>query len=625
MHNFFTYFYIFSKNYYKYFLWRLILKENKISTKPNNQKSISSIVDSVKQYLHKIFYEDNPTDYDFTIGETTNSVVIDKSTTFPSSAENLELTNESLQCFDTSKDTVFQSLDVNLEYIKVRFNSMVNSDVIIREFTLNARGKQYRAFLVFIDGMINADMINNFILKPLMLKNTANSFDGSQNRVLSEVKTNNITVRKVKKFDILEYISTCLLPQNAVNKFTKFDDIIAGINAGNCALFLDTINFAFDIEVKGFSQRGLGNPENEIVIRGAQVGFTENLRTNTSLLRRYVNNENLIIESTNVGKISKTPCAVCYLKNVANSDLVAEVKYRINNLGVDYLISSGQLEQLIQDDDNSSIPQMVSTERPDRACNLLFVGRVIVLVNGSPYALVVPAIFSDFLDSSEDLNLKHQYSNFIRVLRIIAFVISLFLPGFYIAITNFHQEVIPTELLFAIVASRESVPFPVLFEILVMEFSFELIREASIRVPSPIGPTIGIVGALILGQAAVEANVVSPILIIIVSITAICSFAVPDFSLGFHFRIMRFFYIILGAIAGFLGLAAGFCIHLIVLCNLKSFGVHFFEINMFQKPRTGNGTILAPTWKRENRPRFLKSKRPKSQDDISMKWRYNKK
>ena len=201
----------------------------------------------------------------------------------------------------------------------------------------------------------------------------------------------------------------------------------------------------------------------------------------------------------------------------------------------------------------------------------------------------------------------------------------MFLPGLYIAITNFHQEVIPTELLFAIVASRESVPFPILFEILVMEFSFELIREASIRVPSPIGPTIGIVGALILGQAAVEANVVSPILIIIVSITAICSFAVPDFSLGFHFRIMRFFYIILGAIAGFLGLAAGFCIHLIVLCNLKSFGVHFFEINMFQKPRTGNGTILAPTWKRENRPRFLKSKRPKSQDDISMKWRYNKK
>ena len=380
------------------------MKENKISTKPNNQKNISSIVDSVKQYLHKIFYEDNPTDYDFTIGETTNSVVIDKSTTFPSSTENLELTNESLQCFDTSKDTVFQSLDVNLEYIKVRFNSMVNSDVIIREFTLNARGKQYRAFLVFIDGMINADMINNFILKPLMLKNTANSFDGSQNRVLSEVKTNNITVRKVKKFDILEYISTCLLPQNAVNKFTKFDDIIAGINAGNCALFLDTINFAFDIEVKGFSQRGLGNPENEIVIRGAQVGFTENLRTNTSLLRRYVNNENLIIESTNVGKISKTPCAVCYLKNVANSDLVAEVKYRINNLGVDYLISSGQLEQLIQDDDNSSIPQMISTERPDRACNLLFVGRVVILVNGSPYALVAPAIFSDFLASSEDLN-----------------------------------------------------------------------------------------------------------------------------------------------------------------------------------------------------------------------------
>lgn len=585
----------------------------------NNSKNKNLI----QQYLHKIFYEDNPNDYDFTLGETTNSIVINRSTSYNQDGQsNLTLENEILETANTSNDKVFQSINVNLEYIKVRFNSMINSDIKIREFTLNARNKQYQVFLVYIDGMINQDLMNNYILKPLMLKNTANSFDGNQNRILSEVKTNNITVRKVKKFDIVEYISNCLLPQNTIKEFSKFDDIANGINSGNCALFIDTIDIAFDIEVKGFQQRSLSNPNNEIIIRGSQVGFTENLRTNTSLIRRYINNENLVIESVQVGKISKTSCAICYLKNVANSDLVAEVRYRINNLSIDYLISSGQLEQLIQDSDSPSLPQMIATERPDRTSSLLFDGRVAIIVNGSPYVLVVPAVFSDFIASPEDFNLRHQYSNFMRTLRIVALGFSLLLPGIYMAITNFHQELIPTELLYTIISARETVPFPVLFEILIMELSFELIREASIRVPSPIGSTIGIVGALILGQAAVDASIVSPILIIIVSFTAICSFSIPDFSLGFHFRIMRFIYILLGAMAGFLGIAAGICVHLIILNNLKSFGVSYLGKSIFKHNKAGNGIILSPAYQRENRSEFLKVKRPKMQDDISMKWKY---
>ena len=291
-----------------------------------------------------------------------------------------------------------------------------------------------------------------------------------------------------------------------MREFKSFDDIVSGINSGNTALFIDTIDVCFDIEVKGFKQRGLESPNNEVVVRGSQVGFTENLRTNTSLIRRYVNNENLIVESTTVGKLSKTSCAICYLKNIANSDLVSEVKYRINNLDIDYLTSSGQLEQLIQDNDSYNLPQMVSTERPDRTANLLYEGRVAIIVNGGPYVLIAPGILSDFIVSPEDLNLKHQYSNFIRILRVFAALFSMLLPGIYMAISSFHQELIPTELLYAIIATRESVPFPIVFEILVMEFSFELIREASLRVPSPIGQTIGIVGALVLGQAAVEAR-----------------------------------------------------------------------------------------------------------------------
>ena len=211
-----------------------------------------------------------------------------------------------------------------------------------------------------------------------------------------------------------------------------------------------------------------------------------------------MNNENLIIENVNVGDISKTACAICYMKDITNNDLVAEVRYRLNNLKVDTILSSGELEQLIEETNKYSIPQILSTERPDKAAKHLFAGKVVVIINGNPYCLIMPATFIDFLGSPEDTNLKFQFANFLKFLRIIAMLITLLLPGLYIVITNFHQELSPTELLFSIIASRENVPFPVIFEILVMEISFELIREAGLRVPSPIGPTIGIVGALVL-------------------------------------------------------------------------------------------------------------------------------
>ena len=342
--------------------------------------------------------------------------------------------------------------------------------------------------------------------------------------------------------------------------------------------------------------------------------FTEVIRTNTSLLRRLANNENLIIENIEVGNLSNTKCAVCYMRNIANNELVSEVKYRLNNVNIDYLISSGQLEQLIEDNGKCSLPQLT---------NYFLEGRVVILVNGSPYSLIAPGTLIDFIASPEDLNIQYKFSNLLKIIRILALVITLLLPGLYIAITNFHQELIPTELLFAIVASRESVPFPVIFEIFLMEFSFELIREAGLRVPSPLGPTIGIVGALILGQAAVEANIVSPILIIIVSITAISSFAIPDYSLGFHCRLLRFAYIVLGYLLGFLGICFGVFIHFLVLSNLKSFGYPYLQ-PYIPVTRDYKGLLLSPAWKREHRADFLNTKRPKKQDEISMEWKYNK-
>ena len=561
--------------------------------------------------IKNTFYPNNEEHYDFILPEN--------------SAESVE-SNDEVKTDEINSqkalESVFPSLSVNLDFLKVKYNTLINSDIVVREFTLTARNRQYGAFLIYIDGMVDTKIINDFVLEPLMLRNRANSYDGNETRVVSEAISNNITVRKVKKFDLVDYIYNSLVPQNAVKKKKSFNDILPDINMGNCLLFVDTIDTAFSIDAKGFKQRGVDSPKNETVIRGAQEAFTEAIRTNTSMIRRFVNNENLVIESLSVGKVTKTKCAVCYMKDIANDDLVAEVKYRLNNLDIDTIISSGQLEQLIEDNSKCSLPQMLSTERPDKAANHILSGRVVVIVNGSPYVLIMPCVFVDFLSSAEDPNLKFQYANLLKFVRLVAFFITLLLPGLYVAITNFHQEIIPTELLFAIVASRESVPFPIIVEILAMEISFELIREASLRVPSPIGTTIGIIGALILGQAAVEASIVSPILIIIIAITGITSFAIPDFYLSFHLRIARFLYIIAGFLAGFLGIGIVLFGHLILLCSLKSFGVSYLAPYIPATSKNNKAYFMPPFWNREKRPDFLNSKRPKKQERVSMKWKY---
>ena len=426
----------------------------------------------LKNILSTLFlYKEPQNDYEFSLPESASE-----------NDKNESIYNEPLPDKSDEK-TIYSSLSVNIDYIKSKYNTLINSDIILREFKLNIKGKEYNAVLLFIDGMINSNSINDFILKPLMSKSENKSSQGPS------VVTNNITVRRVKKFNLEDYIYDCLIPQNNMKMMTKFKDVFDRVNFGDCGLFIDTLSVAFAVDVKGYESRSISEPKNEIVVRGSQESFVEKLRTNTSMIRRLINNENLIVENASVGKVSKTKIAICYIKDIANDDLVSEVKYRINNLNVDNIISSGQLEQLIQDN-NSMFPQLIASERPDKSANHLLEGRVVVLVNGSPYALIMPGVFIDFLSSPEDVNLKYQYSNLLKVIRIFAFLITLFLPGLYVAISNYHTELLPTELLFTIAASRNTVPFPVIFEILIMEISFELIREAGLRVPTPIGPTI---------------------------------------------------------------------------------------------------------------------------------------
>jgi len=500
----------------------------------------------------------------------------------------MELKNE--------KEKIYPSLTVNLEYIKSKFNTLINSDITIREFVLTARGKQYSAFILYIDGMINSKSLNDFVLEPLMFQNAKSALDDDNSRVISEAITNNITVRKVKKFNLEEYLMGHLIPQNSIKLISTFEEVITGVNSGNCALFVDTLQVVFDIELKGFPQRSVEKPQNEIVIKGAHEAFAENLRTNTALLRRIVNNENLTVENISIGKVTRTRCALCYINGITKPELVAEARNRMNSLDINSLLSDGQLDQLISDSNAFGIPQILSTERPDKTAQFLLSGRIAIIVNGTPYALIAPAILTDFLTAPDDQNLKPEFANFLRALRIVACFITLLLPGLYMAVTAFHAEILPTELLFSILATRANVPFPIFFEILLMEISFELIRESGLRVPSPIGPTIGIIGSLIVGQAAVTANIVSAFLIIIIAMTGISSFVIPDYVLSFHLRLFRFLFIILGLTAGFLGISLGLFVYFSELCSIQSFGVPYLQ-NILNK--TKKHTFFLPKiWER---------------------------
>ncbi|NLC68603.1 MAG: spore germination protein, partial [Clostridiaceae bacterium] len=496
---------------------------------------------------------------------------------------------------------ISKKLEKNLEYMKKVYSIPINSDIIIREFSIAVKDKLVEAFAIYIDGLIDKKTVNESILKPLMLLSTYDS--------------------KINNKSIVDYVKDHLLPQAQVKETRIYEDVIDEVNFGGCGIFVDGADVAFVADVKGWEHRNVERPNIELIIRGPQEGFTEVLQTNTALVRKIIKDNNLVVESITIGKKSKTPCHMLYIKDIVNDSLVNQVRKRLKSIKVDYIIDSGELEQYLEDNTYLSVPQVIDTERPDKVAMFLEEGKVGILMNGTPIALVVPANIVELIKSPEDAYIRYPYSNFLRIIRLLGMIVTLLLPGLYIAITNYHHEMIPTELMFAIEAAREKVPFPSIIELLILEVSFELIREAGIRVPGPIGPTLGIIGALILGQAAVAANIVSPILIIIVAVAGIGSFAVPTFSFGFGIRISRFFYIVLGAMAGFLGIATGLFINGLWLAAAKSFGVPFL---VPFAPMVGKAEydfiIRKAIWKQEWRPDYLNVKRRKSQSHISRGW-----
>lgn len=485
----------------------------------------------------------------------------------------------------------------NIELIKQSFNSDENKDIIIRQFT--AAGK-YKAFIAYIDGMVDRITINNFILRPLLRKSGYEDETGC----------------------CLDYILNDVIETNQATKVSDFDEVIYEILAGNTCLYVEGCDFYISNETKGYDKRSVDKPQTEGVVRGAQEAFNENLRTNITLVRRIIKNKDLSTEFLKVGQRNRNLCAVMYIKGLTNPAIVKEVKRRIEGLKTDFIAGSGILEQFIEENPRSLVPTILSTERPDRTASHLVEGKVAIIAEGTPFALVVPVSISAMFHTPEDSTLRWQYGTLLRLVRLFAVFVTTFSPGLYVALTNFHKEMIPTDLLIAIAKARENVPFPSIFEVFLMEISFELIREAGIRIPGIIGNTIGIIGALILGQAAVQANLVSPVLIIVVAITGLGNFAIPDFGMAFAARISRFIFIVLGALMGFYGISLGVVAGLAVLANTKSFGVPFLTF-FSPKVRENNDLILRkPVWKQELRPDDINPLDITRQPDISRQWLY---
>lgn len=491
---------------------------------------------------------------------------------------------------------ISKRLEENLKYIQKRFSYPDNNDFVIRKITL--RGEK-KAFVIFYDGMADGDSINTSIIGTLL--------------ELPLLTGDKLT--KSEDTIIESFVAHC-----QADKSDDIEAIIEEVNFGSCALFVDGIDKGFILDVRSWGHRGIDKPENEQSIYGPQEAFAEMLRNNSALVRKIIKTERLVAYGVKIGRVSKTRGVLMYISDIANEELVAEMKRKLEAISVDYVISSEEVGHFIGDNKFLLTNQTLTTERPDRVARALTEGRVALLMNGSPRALIFPTNAFELLHAPSDAYISPPYANMSRIIRITGILISVLLPALYLAVILFHQEIIPTFLLYAISASRENVPFPSLAELLLMNLAFELIREAGLRMPSPIGSTLGIVGGLILGQAAVSAKIVSPLMIIIIAVTGIGSFAAPDYSLEWSYRLLRLIFIILAAGFGFYGIALGVFLYAMLVGAKENNGIPFIApINNGGK-EFKHSLFVSPIWKKEKRADFLATKNPISEPPISRKW-----
>jgi len=465
-----------------------------------------------------------------------------------------ELFNEPLWRTEAKQILLSKQLETNLAKIKEILGD--SQDVIVRKIEI----RRTKVAVVYLEGLADYATINDFILKPFILESrqTEPNKNYSPNELYNKLYFN-------------------CTPAGEVTEAEDFDQLVFLILTGVGAVLIDGMNKAFMVSVKGWPQRSISEPDIEAVIRGPREGFTETLRSNTALIRRRIRDPNLRVITTQIGRRSKTDVAIAYIKGVADPELVDEVKKRLETIDIDVVMESAYIEQLIEDNWWSPFPTIQETERPDKVAASLAEGRVAIIVDNTPFVLLVPANINMFMVSPEDSYVRWTGGSFVRLLRFGANFIAMLLPGLYIALTSFHPEMLPTGLALSIAATKEAVPFPAYAEAFIMELSLELLREAGIRLPGPISQTIGIVGALVVGTAAVQANLVSPVMVIVVAFTAIAAFSVPTVSFGVAIRQIRFVFMIFATFLGLYGIMLVFLLLLSHLACLKSFGLGYLE------------------------------------------------
>ncbi|GLC89037.1 spore germination protein [Lysinibacillus piscis] len=480
---------------------------------------------------------------------------------------------------NATEDCLHRSLAKNIKIIKQTLGN--SDDIIIRQLVIDEAQNQSIAIL-YIDGLSDKTAISDAIIDKLLLN------------------TNDFTI---------EHIKASCLTIGDVKDITQFMTLYQTLLNGDAVILIDNCVTGIATNTKHAKDRAVMEPSTESVIRGPREAFTETLRTNTALIRRKIKSPNLWIKSRIIGEVTQTDVSVMYINGIASDKIVAEVLARLDRINTDSILESGYIESYIQDAQLSLFPTIYNTERPDVIAGELLDGKIAILVDGTPFVLVVPALFTSFLQSAEDYYQNWMVSTLIRALRFFGISLALVAPSLYVAITTFHQEMLPTPMLISIASQREGVPFPAIVEALIMEVAFEVLREAGLRMPRTIGPAVSIVGTLVIGQAAVEAGVVSAVMVIIVALTAICSFLFPAYGLSNTVRVLRFPLMIIASMFGLFGVMFGVMIILLHLCSIRTFGVPYLSpFAPFILKDQKDAFILFPRKALLTRPRLINQK-----------------
>ncbi|MDD2619906.1 MAG: spore germination protein [Syntrophomonadaceae bacterium] len=431
------------------------------------------------------------------------------------------------------------------------------SDLVIKQFQF-AQPAVHGAILYF-DGLVDRKEIEENLLKPLLL----------------ELNMQNNAAANLKEPNILGFIQNNILTLAELKTLSTLQEICHHIGSGDTVLLIDGYEQGLAAGTRSWAGRAIQTPENEVTVYGPKEGFCETLRFNTALLRRRIKSSNFKMESMVLGRISKTDIVICYIDNIAPPGMVAEIKERLGKIDIDAVLDTGYLAELIDENKWSIFTQTEHTEKPDRVCGQLLEGKVCIMADGTPMALVLPVSFPEYMISPEDYYVRFIPASLFRILRFMAFVMALLLPSLYIAIITYHHEMIPTPLLLTIAATREGIPFPAFVEALLLDATFELLREAGLRLPRAVGPAVSIVGALIIGDAAVRAGLVSTPMVVVIAFTGIASFVTPSYNAGIIIRIARFGFLFAAGMLGFLGIIIALILMGLRMASLSSFGLPY--------------------------------------------------